>query len=45
MIPLRGWPKGSEKTVIGLPKKGKCQATKSEPVPFLRKQPKEREKG
>ena len=31
----RGQPKGSDKTVIGLTKKRKCQANK--PVPFLRK--------
>ena len=38
----RGRPKGSDKTVIGLTKKRKCQANK--PVPFLRKTPQEREK-
>ena len=34
-IQKRGRPKGSDKTVIELTKKRKCQANK--PVPFLRK--------
>lgn len=40
----RGRPKGADKTVIGLPKKRKyCQGNK--PVPFLKKTPKEKDKG
>ena len=38
----RGQNKGSDKTVIGLTKKRKCQVNK--PVPFLRKTPQEGEK-
>ena len=41
-VEKRGHPKRSDKSIIGLTKKRKCQA--NEPVPYLRKT-QEREKG
>ena len=38
----RGRPKGSEKTVIGLPRKKKCG---NKTLPFLKKLPADRDKG
>ena len=43
-IKKRCRPKGVDKTVIGLPKKSKC-SQENKPVPFLKKTPKEKEKG
>ena len=43
-IKKHGRPKGADKTVIGLPKKRKC-SQENKPVPFLKKTPKEKEKG
>lgn len=39
----RGRPKGAEKTVIGLPRKR--HKGMSKPIPFIKKQPIEKDKG
>lgn len=44
IIRKRGRPKGSDKTIIGLPKKKK-KSLENKPLPFLKKTPKEREEG
>lgn len=45
-MPKHGHPKGAEPTVIGLPCKWKKVGKDSlKPVPFIKKQPKEKDQG